>query len=109
VDLYNEKVVQSSMGSIFRMPVNYDNLENFLSEIDSKKVFASSLTGSSIYEAEITFPNYLIMGSESHGIRQEIYRFADNKIKVPQMGKVESMNVSIATAVILAEFRRKLM
>lgn len=107
VDLYNEKVVQASMGSIFRVPVKYEDLETYLSKVDAKQVYASSLEGASLYEVAINFPAYLIMGSESHGIRNEIYQFAMNKIKVPQQGKVESMNVSIATAVILAEFQRR--
>lgn len=107
VDCFNEKVVQASMGSIFRVQVFYTNLEEYLKELDPNQVFASSLQGENIYEIKISSPSYIIMGSESHGISDEIYSFAGNKIKVPQQGKVESMNVSIATAVILAEFRRR--
>lgn len=108
VDIYNEKVVQASMGSVFRMPISYANIEEYLSTINKNNVYASSLTGNSLYDTVIEFPAYIIMGSESHGIRKEIYNYSGKLIKVPQQGRVESMNVSIATAVILAEFNRRL-
>jgi TrmH family RNA methyltransferase len=106
VDLYNEKVVQSSMGSIFRVPVIYQDILEYISTTNSSFFYASSLDGDSLYESELKYPACLIMGSESHGINSELLNKIETHIKVPQMGMVESMNVSIATAVILAEFRR---
>lgn len=107
VDLFNPKVVQASMGSIFRVPVQYRNLIELLEEIPkNSKVYGASLDGENLYTHRLDPQGYLLMGSESHGIAKELYAFVNQKIYIPQQGKVESLNVSIATAIILSEFNR---
>ena len=107
VDVYNSKVVQASMGSIFRIKVSYQNLESYLEDNSSSyTVYGTHLQGDNIYEQELAKPAIIIMGSESHGLSESLSNRSNALIKVPQAAGLESMNVSIATAVVLAEFRR---
>ncbi len=107
-ELYNPKVVQASMGSVFRMPVQYLDIEEFLQEHQkSHQILGASLTGSNVYQKDIQKPCILIMGSESHGMRPAVEALISEAILIPQKGKLESMNVSIATAILLAEIARR--
>ncbi|MCB0802009.1 MAG: RNA methyltransferase [Flavobacteriales bacterium] len=109
VDVYNEKVVQASMGSIFRLPLFVEDLTHYIQQIPkAETLYLSSLEGKNMYELELKTPAHILLGSESHGIKGSLLKMGKMHLKVPQMGKVESMNVSIAAAVILAEFRRRI-
>lgn len=107
VDVFNSKVVQSSMGSIFRMPIltESDELINQLSQ--SHQWYGTHLKGENLYQTKITKPAVVVMGSESHGISERILNRIDYKVKIPIKSSVESLNVSMATAVVLAEFNRR--
>ena len=95
------------MGSIFRIKVSYQNLESYLEDNSSSyTVYGTHLQGDNIYEQELAKPAIIIMGSESHGLSESLSNRSNALIKVPQAAGLESMNVSIATAVVLAEFRR---
>lgn len=111
VDIYNPKVVRSTMGAIFRMPFIYvDDLEELIMNLKSKgiEVYASSLQESSLYdETEYGSDIALVMGNESKGISDRVLSLSDKNIHIPMLGKTESLNVAIASAVILYEIFRQ--
>lgn len=106
VDIYNPKVVQASMGAILRIPVNYCNLPEYFKNSTSK-VYGALLEGENIYKEELTKENTIIlMGNEGKGISDDLQRFITHPITIPKFGEAESLNVSIATGIILSEFFR---
>lgn len=109
VEVYNPKVIQATMGSISRVKVYYKKLKDFLISIPQNiLVYGSLLNGENIYNCKLTKNGIIIIGNESKGISDEIYPFIDKKIKIPSYNEngAESLNASIATAIICAEFKR---
>ena len=108
-DAYNPKVVRSTMGAIFRVNIiESDNLLDTLKNIKKHKykIMATSLeTQNSIYDVDYN-KKVLVIGNEANGVSKEILDYADEKIKIPMLGKTESLNASVATAVILYEYVR---
>lgn len=108
-DAYNPKVVRSTMGAIFRVNIiESDNLLDTLKNIKKHKykIMATSLeTDNSIYDIDYN-KKVLVIGNEANGVSQDILDYADEKIKIPMLGKTESLNASVATAVILYEYVR---
>ncbi|HTO38312.1 MAG TPA: RNA methyltransferase [Brumimicrobium sp.] len=106
VDLYNPKVVQASMGAIFNVSVEYVDLKAVLLDIPLP-IYGALLNGENIYEKEVKKKGVLLMGNEGKGISQEIQPLITDAITIPQFGKGESLNVAMATAVLLSEFSRR--
>lgn len=111
VDLYNPKVVQATMGSIFRIDVRYLNIPDLLSRVKNKiPIYGTFLSAPSIYESNLTTNGIIILGSESHGISKELEELSDYKILIPQYPngsqESESLNVAVSAAILAAEFRR---
>ena len=110
VDCYNPKVVQSSMGSLARVNVFYEDLKSYLSKV-SIPVYGTFLNGESINK--VTFPNefILIFGNESNGISKSISKFLSHKITIPKASKsvVDSLNITSATAIIMNEIANQLL
>lgn len=109
-DSYNPKVVRSTMGAIFRIKIiECENLENTLKEVKKHKfklVVTSLQTEKSLYD--INFDKKLIViGNEANGVEQKIQDLADEKIKIPMLGKTESLNASVATGIVLYEYVRQ--
>lgn len=103
VELYNPKVVQSSMGSIFRVEVTYGDL---LPEVETAKaagfsILAADMDGEDITNFKFESKTVLVMGSESHGVSDEISSLS-TAVTIPKKGKAESLNVAMATGIILA-------
>ena len=107
VDIYNAKVVQSSMGAIFRIPVTYCNLAEYLTNY-SGKIYGALLEGKNIYKEQTTLNGLLILGNEGNGISEKIKPFITDPITIPRFGQAESLNVSIATGILLSEFHREI-
>jgi TrmH family RNA methyltransferase len=110
VELYNPKVVQSTMGSMFRVGVFHQDLPAFLGRAKTEAslpVFGAVLDGTNIYEMKLPSTGILVMGSESHGISEATAAQLSDRISIPSYGAAESLNVSTATAVLLAEFKRQ--
>lgn len=108
VDCYNTKVVQSSMGSLTRVNINYVNLPIVLNKTNLP-VFGAFMDGESVYSTKLPTEGILIMGNEANGISNEINELIKNRISIPRFGavqKTESLNVATATAILLNEFRR---
>lgn len=111
VDMYNPKTIRSTMGSIFRMAVVAE--QEFGAAIDyirSKgvKFYAAHLDGKKNYtECDYSTGCAFIIGNESNGITDETAAKCDELIKIPMAGKVESLNASIAAAVLMYEANRQ--
>jgi TrmH family RNA methyltransferase len=100
-DLYNPKVVQSTMASIARVKVWYDEEESWLTQ-QWLPVLAATLGGQSIYEHEKISAGILLIGNESKGIRPEYIQQATHRITIPRIGEAESLNAAVATGIILS-------
>jgi len=110
VDAYNPKTVQSTMGAIGRVNIHYVDLVDFL-EKTSLPVFGTFLEGEIIYSCDLPSEGLIVMGNEGNGISACIEKFITQKLYIPDfpLGKTgsESLNVSVATAIVCSEFRRR--
>jgi RNA methyltransferase, TrmH family len=112
VDVYNPKVVQASMGSLFRIPSVEVDLASFLKNTDpSMDVFGAVLDGTSLYDADSKKGWILTIGNESTGISDEVRLGIRKRISIPAYGsageRAESLNAAVATAIICAELCRR--
>ena len=109
-DIFNPKVVRSTMGAIFRINIiQSDDLVATIKEIKIHKfkVIATSLqTNDSIYDIDYK-KSAIIIGNEANGVSQEVMETADKKVKIPMLGKTESLNAAVATGVMLYEYVRQ--
>ncbi|HVF80607.1 MAG TPA: RNA methyltransferase [Flavisolibacter sp.] len=100
-DLYNPKVVQSTMASMARVNVYYDEEDRWLNA-QTEKVYAASLHGKSLTGFDKCNTGILIIGNESKGIRTEYLERASELITIPKRGGAESLNAAVATGIILS-------
>lgn len=106
VDTFNPKVVQATMGSLSRVKINYVNLKYFLSKKPNNlPVFGAFMKGMHLNEIKPQSKGIILIGSEAHGISNELVPYIDNKITIPlykraASGNPESLNASIACAII---------
>ena len=104
VDCYNPKVIQSSMGSVARVNIFYEDLSSYLSRVKIP-VYGTFLNGEFVHK--VNFPNefVLIFGNESNGISKSIIKFLSHKITIPKASKsvVDSLNITSAAAIIMNE------
>ncbi len=101
-DMYNSKVVQSTMGSIARVKVYYTDLEEWLGSQIKLPIYAASLEGQDVTTIKKMQEGIIIIGNESKGISAEISVLANYKLTIPQKGKAESLNAAVATGIILS-------
>ena len=110
VDCYNPKVIQASMGAIFRVPLFYVDLSEVI-DLLSVPVWGTALSGVSLYEANLSSNGVVIIGNESNGISQRLQKKIDRMLMIPSYHNnadtSESLNAAMATAVVCAEFRRR--
>ncbi len=106
-DCYNPKVVQASMGSLARVSVQYQNLDEILQQTE-QPVYGAMMDGDSVYRTDLSEHAFLVMGNEGVGISSPIEKLLTERISIPQFGEAntESLNVATATAILLSEFRR---
>lgn len=111
VDIYNPKVVRSTMGSIFRVPFIYaDNLVDMADTlIDSGiKLYAAHLMGSRNYfEMDFSEPSAFMIGNEGNGLSSALTEKADELVKIPMFGKIESLNAASAATILMYEALRQ--
>lgn len=114
VDCYNPKVIQATMGSIAHVNIHYVDLSEFLSKIKTNElpVYGTFLDGKNIYTTELKPSGIIVFGNEGNGISIEVEKYTSHKLLIPpykqEIENVESLNVSIATSIVCAEFRRRL-
>lgn len=104
-DVFNPKVINATMGSFTRVSVHYTNLEALLKKSDLD-VYGALLEGDSIYESDLKDHGLILMGNESQGISDALKPLITHTLHIPARGGAESLNVSVATAVILDNFFR---
>jgi TrmH family RNA methyltransferase len=108
VDVFNPKVIQSSMGSLSRVRVHAIDVIQLLTQLKKKQVpcFGATLLGEDVYDMQKPDCCALVFGSESHGISKEVKKLLDKEILIPSKNKlIDSLNVSVAFGIILSEFR----
>lgn len=107
-DCYNPKVIQATMGSLTRVNVVYADLKNYLSET-KLPVFGAFMDGNNVYKTKLPKDGVLVMGNEANGVSEEISNLITEKIAIPRFGEIqqtESLNVAMATGILLNEFKR---
>ncbi len=107
VDVYNSKTLRSSEGMFFNINYIVADLENILSDLDDYDIFTTNVSsGKSVSDVKSSKNYVLIMGNEGNGVREEISNFATDTIYIPMNKKCESLNVAIATSIILYELSK---
>jgi TrmH family RNA methyltransferase len=109
-DIYNPKVIAASKGSFTRVNIFYTDLVSYLKENTAKKtVTGAFLGGESLYDFQFSQNGgYVIMGNESNGIGAQVEELITHKVTIPRIGAAESLNVGIATAIMLDNMRRQI-
>lgn len=111
VDIYNPKVIRSTMGSVFRVPFFYtDDIFKTAQELKNRgiRLFAAHLGGKNNYEQEDYKGDVgFLIGNEGNGLTDELSDMADTWVKIPMAGKVESLNAAIAASILMFETARQ--
>ena len=112
VDAYSPKVIRSTMGAIYRVNIiEVENLEVTLKDLqkDGFKVVVTSLdTNNSIYDISYN-KSIVVIGNEANGVSKEVQELANERVKIPMLGKTESLNASVATGIMIYEYVRKIL
>jgi TrmH family RNA methyltransferase len=114
VDVYNPKVIQSTMGAILHVDVIYTGIYSLLERASEEKIriFGTVMEGESIYLNELDNKGIIILGNESRGISAGLLPFLTDKINIPKFTRtsagIDSLNVGMAAAVVFSEFRRRI-
>lgn len=101
-DVYNPKVVQSTMGSIARVQVFYTNLNEWLEQQLGVPVYACTLGGNDIATMNPISEGVILIGNESKGIHEDLLIMAGERISIPRKGKAESLNAAVALGIVLS-------
>jgi len=105
VELYNPKVIQSTMGSFMRVKVWYRDIASLLGKCEVP-IYGAVLEGKSMYEVKPPETGILVIGNESKGIREELQSLIQERITIPRIGQAESLNAAVALGILLSQFRR---
>ena len=107
VERFNPKVVQASMGAVFRVPVHVSPLVPYLRDLPASVLVAGAcLEGESVYAVRPVEPAVLVLGNEAHGISPAVLPLVRKRLTIPRIGTGESLNVAIAAAILCSEWRR---
>ena len=110
VDAYSPKVIRSTMGAIYRVHIiEVENLEVTLKDLQKGgfKVVVTSLdTKNSIYDISYN-KSIVVIGNEANGVSKEVQALADERVKIPMLGKTESLNAAVATGIMIYEYVRR--
>lgn len=99
-DAFNAKVIQASMGSVFRIPVIKCNLVEFVQSHTNTATYASVLQGKDVNTFDTIKEGFIIIGNESNGISEELQKLSRHKITICRKGHAESLNAAVATGII---------
>ncbi|MBQ4344897.1 MAG: RNA methyltransferase [Muribaculaceae bacterium] len=112
VDAYNPKVVQATMGAISRVKVSQMDLVELIKRNTNVPVYGTFLDGQNIYETQLSATGIVIMGNEGQGISTELSQLVNRRLYIPPYPQnemtSESLNVGMATAITISEFRRRI-
>ena len=112
VDIYNPKTVQATMGAIGRVKIHYTNLPQLIAELNKRTpIYGTFLDGENIYSHSLSNRGLIVMGNEGNGISEECGKLIKERLLIPNYPAgcktSESLNVSVATAIVCSEFRRR--
>lgn len=111
VDVYNPKTIQATMGALARVKIHYCHLPSLLASLGELPIYGTFLDGENIYAETLSPHGLIIMGNEGNGISPEVASCVNKRLLIPnyppQRETSESLNVATATAIICAEFRRR--
>ena len=115
VECFNPKVVQASMGALFRAQMHYTHLPEYLSQLQANQTvhcYGTALDGHNLYDIQLESPALIVMGSEANGLSDMVRSHCQQNLLIPNYGQTvtrsESLNVAIAAGIFCAEFRRQL-
>lgn len=109
VDLYNDKVIRASQGSVFHLNIVSADLLDTIPKLQQQnyKVWASALEGAvSLYETKVPNQTALILGNEGVGVDKTLQEYANAKVTIPIYGEAESLNVSVAAGIFMYHIRK---
>ncbi len=112
-DCFAPKVVQATMGALGRVKVIYTNLRATLTHLTNEgaTIYGTFMQGNNLFESHVARPAVIVMGNEGNGIRHEIEALCSSRLSIPRFAPAnessESLNVAVATAIVLAEIRRQ--
>ena len=108
VELFNPKVIQSSMGAVYRVNYFVEDLIEVVNQFKEKStpILGAVIDGENVYKTSINKQCVLLMGSESHGINETLLNLVTQKLTIPKYGQTESLNVAMATGILLSEYKR---
>ena len=106
VDAFNPKVVQATMGSLARVNVSYGNLTDWLEGVEGNNIYGAVLNGENIKSIDKSNKSILIIGSEAHGISNEVLKYVNFPLTIPRSGSggAESLNAAVAASILLYSF-----
>lgn len=111
VDIYNPKTVRSTMGSLYRVPIRYtDDLKNDIDVIKKEgvRVYAAHLNGRRFYdEIEYSTDSAFMIGNEGNGLTDETANMADEYLKIPMAGQLESLNAAVSASILMYNARNR--
>ena len=110
VDIYNSKVIRSTMGSVFRVPFIYvEDIKDAVRFIKEQSIttFAAHLSGTDFYQSDFTKGSCIFIGNEGNGLAPELTALAQERIRIPMEGRVESLNAATAATVLSYEMLRQ--
>ena len=102
VDVFNPKVVQSTMGSIGRVQVSYTSLRKFFSGHPGITVYGTTLEGESVLTIGQSRKGIILIGNESKGIRKDLYPYIHHLVSIPRRGEAESLNAAVAAGIVVS-------
>lgn len=110
VDVFNPKVIRSTMGAVFRIPFLYfDDISSIMSLLDAKGIctYAACLGGADFYQESYLEGSAFLIGNEGNGLSEAALQLAGRRIRIPMCGQVESLNAAIAATVLTYETMRQ--
>ncbi len=113
-DVFNHKTIQSTMGAIARVACHYQDKTTFFEAATTLQIpiYGTFLEGENIYSEPLNPYGIIVMGNEGKGISEQLHRYITHKLFIPPYpiggSSSESLNVSVATAIVCSEFRRRL-
>ncbi len=101
-DVFNPKAIQSTMGSVGRVPVIYTDPVSLVSGYSGVPVYAAVLGGRDLYTMERTERGWIVIGNESRGIRPGLLELATDRVTIPGAGRAESLNAAVAAGIVVS-------
>lgn len=114
VDVYNPKTIQATMGALARVQLHYCDLVSLIRSLDEKvPVYGTFLDGTNMYAEQLSENGLIVMGNEGNGVSPEVAKLVNKRLYIPnypsERETSESLNVAMATGIVCAEFRRRLL